>query len=649
MHFPSCLLLASLLAVPLAASAVPKVPIAAFAEEDQFSNPRLSPDGKYVAVTVRVPSGERTVPTVTVYSVPELKIVGVTRFPVFELPLDYNWVGTTRLVIAKGKELGSRERPVATGEVLAMDVDGSKQEYLFGYNMFASSRRGDRYDDDRAWGYVEGVSRARDGRFFLTSHSWTGSHSMLYDIDSRSASRKLLGDLPMPYLGFVIQRNGTPRFAYGTDEDTYAVLFRRDDASGDWTKLPKDFGRRFYPLAFSADDSEFVASYSATGGPAALVKQDLKTGARVTLAADPVGDITSFMYGADRNLPFAARTSIGIPYARYLDPNGSDAKLHKMLSAQFPGTYLSFINFSDDGKLLLFSVKGDRDPGAYYLFNRDTNKADLLFASMQQIDPEDMAERRPVSFTARDGLQLYGFMTMPKHAAGTKLPLVLLPHGGPHGPFDDWFFDDDAQFLASRGYAVLQVNFRGSGGRGDNFEAAGYRQWGAKIQDDLIDGVKWAIGQGEVDGKRVCAYGVSFGGYSALMLAAREPELFKCAVGYAGIYDLKLLAKEDSARRDATTGNFIKKFVGEDNEELNRFSPALLASRITAPVMLVHGGKDKRAPVEHAELMRAALVKEGRPPEWFLAPNEGHGFYDTANVTAFYEKLEAFLAKHIGK
>ena len=238
---------------------------------------------------------------------------------------------------------------------------------------------------------------------------------------------------------------------------------------------------------------------------------------------------------------------------------------------------------------------------------------------------------------------------MPARAAGGKAPLVLLPHGGPHGPYDSWFFDEDAQFLASRGYAVLQVNFRGSGGRGVNFQEAGYRQWGGKIVDDLVDATRWAIAQGEVDGNRVCAYGASFGGYASMMLAAREPELYKCAVGYVGVYDLKLLAKPNNDRRDNSRASTFRKFVGDDRAELDRNSPVTLAAKIKAPVFLVHGGNDKRAPVEHAHAMRAALTAAGRPPEWFLAPNEGHGFYDTANRTAFYEKLEAFLGRHIGK
>jgi dipeptidyl aminopeptidase/acylaminoacyl peptidase len=259
-----------------------------------------------------------------------------------------------------------------------------------------------------------------------------------------------------------------------------------------------------------------------------------------------------------------------------------------------------------------------------------------------------MAERRPISFKSRDGLDLYGYLTLPQHAPGAKLPMVVLPHDGPHEKSDTWFFDRDAQFLASRGYAVLQVNFRGSGGRGINFEQSGYRQWGAAIQDDLADGVKWAIAQGDVDGARVCSYGIGFGAYSALLLAAREPALLKCAVGYAGFYDLNLLYKTDDVRREKRPAELYGKMIGNDKAELARFSPLTHAGQITAPVLLVHGEKDAVASIAHATAMRAALVKAERAPEWLVAPDEGHGFYDPANVTLFYQKLEAFLGKHIG-
>jgi dipeptidyl aminopeptidase/acylaminoacyl peptidase len=246
---------------------------------------------------------------------------------------------------------------------------------------------------------------------------------------------------------------------------------------------------------------------------------------------------------------------------------------------------------------------------------------------------------------------LYGYMTVPKNAdtKKQKLPMVLMPHGGPFGVSDSWHFDEQAQFMASRGYAVLQVNFRGSGGRGISFQESGYKQWGGKIQDDLIDGVKAAIEQGDIDGKRVCAYGISFGAYSSLMLAAREPEMFKCAVGYAGVYDLSYIYKERNVVASKSTTNFFIRTMGNNEAELALQSPSKLAEKIKVPVWLVHGGKDEVAPVEHVKRMRAALIKVGRPPEWTLEEDEGHGFFDAQRRKELFENLEKFLGKHIGK
>lgn len=640
-------LLAGLLAASFMAHAAPKVPLSSFVHEDEFSHPRLSPDGKHIAITARIPSGDRFVPVVMFYSLPDLKRVGAVRMPVFELPLDYQWVSNSRLVITKGKELGSREQPVATGEVLATNFDGSRQEYLFGYDMFKLSKKGERYGDDYAYGQIEGLPRVLNEHIFLSSHIWSGGHSMLYDIDSVSASRRLMADIPAKYMDFVIQNDGKPRFASGTGDDGFALHYRYNDASDNWEKLSSN-ARRYAPITFLPGDKSFLALYSEKGEPDELIEEQLDGGKRKVLFSDPVADAGGLQYGARRDVPFAVITGPGKPHTTYLETASDDAKLHKTLSAAFPDEVVHFINFTEDGETLLFSVTSDRDPGSYYLFHRSTAKADMLFPALSAIEPDDMRQQTPVSFKARDGLMLHGFLTMPEHAAGVKPPLVIMPHGGPHDVADSWYFDTDAQFLASRGYAVLQVNFRGSGQRGVAFKRAGFREWGAKIQDDLIDGIKWASAQGDVDGKRVCAFGASFGGYSSLMLAAREPELIKCAVGYAGIYDLEMLLTSEQAKRSKAGASTIARYVGNDKAELARFSPARQADKIVAPVLLIHGGKDKIAPLEHAEAMRDALIKAGHPPEWLYAANEGHGFYDTANRTKVYEALAAFLDKNIG-
>jgi dipeptidyl aminopeptidase/acylaminoacyl peptidase len=224
-----------------------------------------------------------------------------------------------------------------------------------------------------------------------------------------------------------------------------------------------------------------------------------------------------------------------------------------------------------------------------------------------------------------------------------------MPHGGPFDIYDTWYFNADAQFLASRGYAVLQVNFRGSDGRGPRFLTAGYREWGGKLIDDIVDGVKWADAQPEIDAARVCAYGWSYGAYASMMLAVREPSMFRCAVGAGGVYALGQLYDGELIKGEKHQVNYLIKTLGDDQAALAAISPVSLAARITVPVLLVHGAKDKVAPISHAHQMRAALASAGHPPEWMEMPNEGHGFYDSEHRKQFYQKLEAFLGQHIGK
>ncbi|MBB3224713.1 alpha/beta hydrolase family protein [Pseudoduganella umbonata] len=643
------LLLAAPALPAIAQAPAAPIPIESFVKQEQFSQPRLSPDGKHLAVTVRMPIGARDVPTMTFYSLPDLKIESVVRLPAFQVPLGYYWVSNTRLVVRKGHEQGSREIPTSYGEVLAMEYDGKKQEYLYGYDRFQNSARTSGYQDDYGYAYVSDIPAERNGRVFLSAYLWDADFSELLEIDTVKGKRRSVARVPHSRFNFYVQNDGQPRFAVGSDDNAQFALLRREGDSGKWTRVPQEkTGTLLDPFAFSADDREFMAWHSERGGPQVLVRENLATGARHVVASHADGSVSDAMFGSRRYLPIAAFTSVGKPEVRYVEPDShADVALHKQLAAQFPGDVVRFLDVTQDGGKVLFVVRSDRDPGTYYLFDRKNGRADMLFAAMESLEPDQMAERKPVSFKARDGLQLHGYLTVPRQPAAGKLPLVLIPHGGPHGPYDSWYFDTDAQFLASRGYAVLQVNFRGSGGRGETFEAAGYRQWHGKIMDDLVDGVRWAVGNAGVDSNRMCVFGASFGGYAAMTLASREPGLFKCAVGYAGAYDLKLLLEGDDVKRSKTFTSYWRRYIGDDVKELDRISPALHADTIKAPVLLIHGGKDKITPKEHAFRMRDALAKAGRPPEWYYVDYEWHGFYDTENQVEVYRRLETFLAKHL--
>ena len=639
-----------------AVAAEPPIPIADFVRPGNFSAPAMSPDGKYLVVTQRASKEPRDEYSTVVYELAGMKLVSAVRVAeARDVPLRHAWVSDTRFVTTLGREFGTVGLPWVTGELVASNVDGRGSAYLYGYRRMSSRTSGSfgTLTNDEGYGWLAKVLRSPEAHILMGENSWSGSTartSRLYDIDTVTTGRRTVAEINQPGFRFLAEADGKPRFAYGYDDDADYAVFKLDDNKREWLPFVSAEKGDLRPISISLDSTKLLSSLSLQQGPRSLVIQGVDGSDRRTLVKDAIGNIDQFEWGLRDQGPFAAGTSVGAPKLSYIvEPTRSDAALHKMLSGQFPGQYVHFASVSLDGTRTLFRVSGDRDPGAVYVFDASSGKAALLFESRPWIKPERMAEQRPISFKARDGLQLNGYLTLPPNRGDAKLPLVLLPHGGPHGIADDWFFDTDAQFLASRGYAVLQVNFRGSGGRGPAFETAGYRQWGGHMIDDLVDGMRWMVAQGTVDEKRICSFGASFGAYAAMMTAIRAPELVKCAVGYAGVYDLPMIYDKPEAKEGGQAYRYYLKALGQDMAQLNAYSPTRLADKLTAPVLLVHGSADEVTPPAQAQAMREALTKAGRPPEWFYVSGEGHGFFAEKNRAAFYEKLEAFLAKHIGR
>lgn len=643
-----------LFALAGAAAAAPPIPIADFAKGGNFSAPAMSPDGKYLVVTQRTPAEPRDQYATVVYELAGMKLVSAVRVAeAGDIPVRHVWTSNTRFVTTLGREFGTVGKPWLTGELVAANVDGRGNAYLYGFRRMNSRTQASfgTLTNDEGYGVLAQVSRALDGHILMNERPWgyTTRTSRLYDINTLTTGRRTVAEFNQADFYFLAQADGTPRFAYGYDDNADVAVYKFDDAKREWLPFADSKKGDLRPISISVDNKRLLASLSTNGGPRSLVRESLDgDDARTVLAQSAAGSIDEIEWGLFERGPFAAGTHVGAPKLTYFDTERSDAALHKTLSAQFPGEYVHFVNVTRDGKRTLFGVASDRDPGAYYVFDADTGKAALVFESRPWIQAERMAERRPIQFKARDGFELHGYLTLPQERGDSKLSMVLLPHGGPHGVADDWFYDNDAQFLASRGYAVLQVNYRGSDGRGPGFESAGYRQWGGRTIDDLIDGVRWAVAQGTVDDKRICAYGASFGAYASMMSAIRAPELFKCAIGYAGLYDLPLIYEERDSMAGGKAYRYHQKVIGQDAMQLAAYSPSRQADKLTAPVLLAHGSADETTPPVQFDAMRDALVKAGRPPETMFVSGEGHGFYSEKNRQAFYAKLEAFLAKHIG-
>jgi dipeptidyl aminopeptidase/acylaminoacyl peptidase len=274
--------------------------------------------------------------------------------------------------------------------------------------------------------------------------------------------------------------------------------------------------------------------------------------------------------------------------------------------------------------------------------------AEPIISARPWIHPDQMASVASVLFTASDGMKIHGYLTLPKPDASKKPPpLVVVVHGGPHGPRDHWGFDAETQLFASQGFAVLRVNYRGSGGYGRKYQEAGYRHWGDRIMDDILDATRLVIKKGMVDSNRVCIYGGSFGGYAAMQSSIRAPELFKCAVGYDGVYDLTLMGNSGDMRLSGLARGYVRRVLGADEKALKAASPAYNADKLRARVFLIHGKDDERAPIKHAERLRDALTKLGRPPEWLVESREAHGFVNEANRERMYARMLSFINRSL--
>ena len=618
------------------------VPVEAFADSSLTGSPRLSPDGLHLAVSVELGEGHYAL---AIYRLQDMQRTAFLRMPRYELPADAYWVSDRRLVIAKGRQMGSREQPRATGEIIATDLDGSNQKYLYGYRetpRIAGLHRG--------YGAIEGLPAVRNGHFYMRRYSYNSNVSQLYDVDTGRGTARLVADIPVRNLSFTLDRNGVPRYAHGVDDDDRYLLYAAEAQGANWTRVPPEqMGGRFVPGALSADGRQVYGFLSVDDGPSVLVRANLDGSARHVVAEDGFRDVDDLEWASAPLQPFAANIGEGRPRTLYFDPDSEEATLHQALARGFPEHQVSYASHSADGSVRLLYAYSDRDPGAWFVFDSVKRKASRLLARREAIDPARMGERRPFRFRASDGMELDGYMTIPQGIVEPRqLPMVLLPHGGPHAAGDTWPYDNDAQFLASRGYLVLQVNYRGSQGRGRRFEEAGYLQWGTRIQDDLLDGVRWSIAQGHADPRRICAYGASFGAYSAMMVAARAPELIRCAAGLSGLYDLKMMYSKGDITSSKSGRNYLARVVGRDDAALAAGSPTAQAASIKAPVLLVHGEVDERTPLAQATAMKAALERAGNAPEWMVVPKEGHGFYKDENNIAFYCRLEAFLDRHIG-
>ena len=363
---------------------------------------------------------------------------------------------------------------------------------------------------------------------------------------------------------------------------------------------------------------------------------------------DPVVDSRLLM---DRHgVAYGIFKEPGLPDFVALDPKHPISRLQLELQKHFPNGFPWVTSYTDDFNRMIVSVEQDNATTEYYVFDRQAKRLTLLFDTRPWLDDELLGTVRPIELAARDGLPMHGYLSLPRGVEPKNLPLIMVPHGGPHGPRDSWGFPWFEGPITMAGYAMLQVNFRGSGGYGPEFEAAGFRQWSGQMQDDLTDAVRWAIDQGIADPERICIFGWSYGGYAAVRSIEREPDLYRCSVAGAGVYDQDLqYRKTDFTRRTRWGKKYIDKVVGPSLEDRRRDSPVSHVKQIRTPLFLIHGEQDERVPIEHLYALERAMEDAGKPkPERLVLAREGHTPRSEENLETMWRKILAFFREHIG-
>ena len=625
--------------VAAAESVPPRLPLDVFFGGNSIRQPLISPTGRYLAWLQ--PTNRRF--NLVVLDRQAGKKTRITDMKEENI-LSFFWANQDRLIFFqqyKGQE--------STG-VYGVNVDGTKLAVL----RQLSRMRGDDMESqsDRNFGLIDTLPE--DPRHLLVdiirgSSGLGDPHLLNIYTEKLTKVMNNLGKIRR----WVTDRNGVIRLALANDEkEEFFSVFYRANEKADWVEIerfPAD-GPTWVPLGFEGDNATLYVRSNRGRDTEAIYTYD--PAARKVLTevfADPVYDAGGIVYSRYRKKVVGVTCERERPETIWLDP--AARRLAADIDAALPGARNTITGRTDDDSLLVIRSASDRDPGTFYLLDTKSFELTRLAAASDRIDPAQMAPMRPIAYTARDGLKLHGYLTLPVGREAKGLPLIIHPHGGPYGVRDEWGFNPEIQFLSNRGYAVLQINFRGSGGYGRAHLEAGYLQWGLKMQDDLTDGVRWAIAEGIADPTRIAIYGASYGGYAALAGLMMTPELYACGINYVGVTDiprLGLLANFNGYEKPFQ--NFVARRWGhplKDAVQLKATSPVNLVQHLRAPLLMAYGQYDPRVTHSQFEVLENALKKHQKPFRNIVIANEGHGFDKYENALAFYGAMDEFLAENL--
>jgi dipeptidyl aminopeptidase/acylaminoacyl peptidase len=637
--------------VKVVAAADKLIPVGDFFKAPQFSKAQLSPDGKYVAMLV-ADSNDRLLLAVTAVDVIAPKVL--VRYTNVDVGQFY-WVNNRRLVYGLAdSRSGLGDTHVGSG-LYAVDIDGENKRQLInrGGDALSTGTNIKSRILSQYFGFSSTIAVKDTNDVYVTEFIPSGTTRRntfnLHRLDTVTGIASLIKG-PGEVEQWLVDRSGVPRLTMVLEKGK-RVAYLKDNKTEQWRKLfesDSDDEEGIEPGFFGTDGNLYVTAYQGKD-TRSLYRYDVASN---KIEAEPVVSLDGYDYNGLVIFNQTNKKILGFHYETdapgtlWLDEGYK--QIQKKIDDLLPGKVnrISIRTEGDSDTVLVYSF-ADADPGSIMLFNHKTDKITVLGQTRPWIKPQQMAYQDAIKYKARDGLTIPGYLTLPK-GNGKNLPMVVLVHGGPNVRGEHWGWNPEAQFLASRGYAVLQVEFRGSTGYGLKHEKLGWKQWGLTMQDDVTDGTQWAIAQGIADPKRICIAGASYGGYATLLGLIREQNLYQCGIAWVAVTDLSYrytITWSDS--NDDVTDYYLPKKVGDfkkDAEQFKATSAVVNAAKLTQPLILAYGGVDRRVPLEHGTRLREALKGHNPNVQWILYNDEGHGWTQLNNNVDFWTKAENLLA-----
>lgn len=632
----------------VAARAAEPVAVQAFFERPAISEATISPTGRHLALVALNKDGRNQLVVLDTATLKPFVAAASKNLDVARV----RWVSERRLVYSLGDPDRSFSEYVRPLGVFAVDLDGTEHRDLTG--MSKSEIRVGYFPQ------LIGTSWLKDSDAVFISYPQIDSHGDYdYDqarkVDSRTGRSTPLEGPPRP-ADWYIGPGDIPRFVAAREEKARGAMYQFEAATRTWTKV-ESFDEMtgeggFSVVGYADDNTAYVLRRPKGADFEALYTYDVRTKA---FSAQPVVEVKGFDLRA--GLVRSGNKILGLRYTTdaastaWFDPEMK--KVQAEVDAQLPATVnLISVPLRAETPVLLVSSESDVEPGQYFIYNTQTKKLVPIGGKRPGIDPRRMARRDFVRYKARDGLEIPAWVTVPRDGKKGPRPMVVLVHGGPWVRGGEWEWDADSQFLASRGYVVLEPEFRGSTGYGFGHFKAGWKQWGLAMQNDVADGTRWAIEKGIADPKRICIAGASYGGYATLMGLVNDPDLYRCGINWVGVTDIDLkysIHWSDSSDVYKTYGMPVLVADREkDAAQIKATSPIKQASRIKQPLLMAYGGQDVRVPIEHGTEFRDAVSKTNPDVEWVVYADEGHGWRQLKNNVDWWTRVEKFLARNIG-